>query len=99
MTSPSLKIDPANSKATPEFWGLYHSLPKEAQKLAREKYELWLGNASHTSLGFRKVKGSDDIWRVSIGDHYRAVCVKVELEYRWFWIGSHEEYNGLLRSL
>ena len=35
---------------------------------------------------------------VRIGIHYRALAVKSDNEMAWFWIGSHAEYDRLLRG-
>ncbi|WRH68701.1 MAG: hypothetical protein RSE13_11420 [Planktothrix sp. GU0601_MAG3] len=37
-------------------------------------------------------------WSVRIGIHYRALAVEENGEIAWFWIGSHAEYDRLLRS-
>ncbi|MBF0231210.1 MAG: hypothetical protein HQK63_16725 [Desulfamplus sp.] len=43
----------------PDFWKCYNNLPKDIQKLADKKFELFKSNSYHTSLGFTK-KGS--VW-------------------------------------
>ena len=36
---------------------------------------------------------------VRIGDHYRAVAQKHGDLVVWFWIGTHEDYNNLIRNI
>lgn len=40
-------------------------------------------------------------WSISVGYGYRAMAVIKKIEsdkiYLWFWIGSHEDYNNLLK--
>jgi hypothetical protein len=37
-------------------------------------------------------------WSVRIGIHYRALAVEQDDDIAWFWIGTHAEYDQLLRS-
>ncbi len=43
----------------------------------------------------------EQVWRVEIGNKYRALArVVVEGDVRifiWYWIGSHEAYNSRVR--
>jgi hypothetical protein len=47
-------------------------------------------------LGFAP-KG--EVWTVEIGRGYRAIARQRGDDYYWFWIGTHEAYNKLLRRL
>jgi hypothetical protein len=40
-----------------------------------------------------------NVWSVRIGDHFRAIARREDELVVWFWIGSHEEYNDLIRRL
>lgn len=79
-------------KASHTFWKLYEQLPAKVRALADKKFELLKQNPRHPSLMFKKV---GRFWSVRIGDHYRAVATEVGGDFRWHWIGSHEEYNDL----
>jgi hypothetical protein len=82
------------SKASREFWKLFHNLPLEVQRLAYKNYLLWQNNPRHPSLRFKLVKSRQ--WSIRIGDHYRAVGHFVETNtFLWTWIGTHEDYNKL----
>lgn len=78
----------------PDFWRCYHSLPKNVQQLADAKFRLFNDNPRHPSLDFKKV---GKIWSVRIGDHFRALARERAEGFVWFWIGTHEEYNKLIR--
>ena len=80
----------------PDFWTFYNKLPKKVQNLANEKFELFKQNPNHPSLEFAK-KGN--VWTVNIGIHYRAIGYKEYNNIIWFWIGSHEDYNKLMKRL
>ena len=81
--------------ATPDFWYHYRQLPNEIQELADRCYELLKQDSRYPSLHFKKV---GPFWSVRIGIHYRALAVEENSEMVWFWIGSHADYDQLLRS-
>jgi len=85
------------SRATRRFWQAYQSLPDHAKMLAQKNYYLWKENHHHPSLHFKKLKGSDSRFSVRIGDHYRAIGHMVNNAVEWVWIGTHEDYNNLIR--
>ena len=81
--------------ATPSFWETYYLLPDEIQKLASRSYKLLKANPSHPSLHFKKVA----IYRsVRIGLHHRALGVDHLEGVLWFWIGTHDEYQKMIRK-
>jgi len=44
-------------------------------------------------LRFKKV---GELWSVRISNGYRALSLLEEDTFFWFWIGTHDEYEGLL---
>jgi len=82
-------------RATPDFWYHYRQLPDEIQDLADRCYELLKQDSRYPSLHFKKV---GQFWSVRIGIHYRALAVEQDDDIAWFWIGTHAEYDQLLRS-
>lgn len=84
-----------NYRATPDFWYYYRQLPNDIQELADRCYDLLKQNSRYPSLHFKKV---GQFWSVRIGIHYRALAVEDDGEIAWFWIGSHSEYDQLLRG-
>ena len=87
-----------NSVATRRFWDLFHALPAEIQTLAIKNYHLWRVNPNHPALHFRRLKGSEDRFTVRIGDHYRALGRLSSGTMTWVWIGTHSDYDQLVRS-
>jgi plasmid maintenance system killer protein len=85
------------SKATRRFWQAYGNLPVHAQMLAQKSYQLWRQNHQHPSLHFKKLKGERNRFSVRIGEHYRAIGHLVGDTVEWVWIGTHEDYNILIR--
>ncbi len=86
------------SRATTRFWFLYEQLPPTIKKLAVKNYHLWIENPRHPSLCFKKLHGRGERFSVRIGENCRAVGHFVEGGVEWVWIGSHDEYDTLLRS-
>lgn len=82
-------------RATPDFWHHYQQLPDEIQALADRRYELLKQDPRYPSLHFKKV---GQFWSVRIGIHYRALAVEKNTDIAWFWIGTHAEYDRLLRG-
>lgn len=80
--------------ATPAFWDAYRKLPKSVRILADKNYKLLKTNPQHPSLHFKKV---GRFWSVRIGMRYRALATEIDEGLLWFWIGSHADYDGLIR--
>ncbi len=85
------------SRASTRFWKRYMQLPAPIQRLARRNYKLWTEDPQHPSLGFHELRGGKGRFSVRVGDHYRALGERTPEGIEWVWIGSHEEYNRLLR--
>ena len=81
--------------ASPSFWLAYESLPVSVQRLADRNYEIIKKDPKHPSLHFKKI---GRYWSVRVGIHYRALAVEVEDGVLWFWVGSHSEYDKLIKS-
>jgi dihydrofolate reductase len=84
------------SFATSDFWKCYDRLPQQVQLLADKKFELFSSDPFNPSLGLQQKGG---VWTVDVGRSYRAIALREENDFHWFWIGSHEAYNQLLRRV
>ena len=80
--------------ASPEFWKLFYLLPLETQQLAKANYRLLKANPRHPSLRFKKV---GPYWSVRVGRGFRALGTPLNDGILWGWIGSHADYDRLLR--
>ncbi len=80
--------------ASPEFWEAYRQLPAPIRELADKSFELLKAAPTHPSLHFKKV---NRFRSVRVGLYYRALGVEIEGGVLWFWIGSHADYDKLLR--
>ncbi len=80
--------------ANPSFWECYRKLPASIQQLADENFKLLKGDPRHPSLHLKKV---GRYWSARVGIKYRAVAVEIDEGLVWFWIGTHAEYDRLIR--
>lgn len=85
------------SVTTRSFRRGFRSLPPEIQRQARLAYSLFSENPRHSSLRFKKVHPNQPVYSARISQDYRAVGVLRGDEIVWFFIGSHAEYDSLLR--
>lgn len=82
--------------AAPSFWKCYQALPAEIQRLADKNFAFLKGNPAHPSVQFKRVKSSR-LRSARVGDHYRALATDCGDAVLWFWIGTHEAYNQIIR--
>lgn len=82
-------------RAVRRFWDAYWLLPDHIQDLADKNFELLSRNPEHPSLHFKKVGA---LWTARVGLNYRAAAVEVDEGFEWFWIGTHAEYDRLIRK-
>lgn len=80
--------------ATPDFWACYRRLPTETQRLADKAFELLKGDLHHPSIHFKKL---DETWSARVGLYHRALATRAHDGWLWFWIGTHAEYDDIVR--
>jgi hypothetical protein len=88
-----------NSTTTDQFWTCYSALPAEIRKQAREAYSIFVADPYHPSLHFKRIHSTRPVFSARIGIHYRAVGILDGQEITWFWIGSHADYDRLVRQI
>jgi hypothetical protein len=83
------------SSTNRRFWEAYRRLPAAVRQQARKTYRLWLRDSRLPALHFKKV---GEVWSIRIGETgYRAAAeMRGDTAY-WFWIGTHDEYERLIR--
>ena len=85
---------PLTHHAAPEFWDAYQNLPATVRRQADRTFAKLKSDQYHPSVHFKQV---GRYWSARVGLHYRAVALRDENEFIWFWIGTHAEYDKLLR--
>jgi hypothetical protein len=78
----------------PAFWKRFERLPEHVQNLARKNYGLLKHDPRHPSLHYKQI---GRFRSVRVGEHYRALGVEGREAIVWFWIGTHAEYDRLIR--
>jgi hypothetical protein len=86
------------SKTTERFWKCYAEIPLTVRKQAKEAYKQFLKNPYYPSLHFKQIHSTRPIFSVRITINYRAIGIMQGEEIIWFWIGSHADYNNLLKQ-
>jgi hypothetical protein len=82
-----------HSRASEEFWDLYKRIPRNAQRAADKQFELFRKDPTHPSLHLKPVGG---LWSARINDAYRALAVREDDVFYWFWVGPHDQYERLI---
>jgi len=82
-------------RTTGRFWECFDQLPAPVQKTAKKNFELLKKDPSHPSLHFKKV-GS--FWSVRASLNHRALAIENGDDFIWGWIGTHDEYERMIRE-
>ena len=88
-----------SSRTTRRFRELFAALPAHVQQQAREAYRLFQQNPAHPGLRFKQVHADPPIYSARLGISYRAVGIRDGDTIVWYWIGSHADYDNLLKQL
>ncbi len=81
--------------ASPDFWSAYRRLPENVRALADKTFALLKTDPQHPSLHFKQIGRYRS---ARVGLRYRALAVETEGGLLWFWIGSHADYDALLKQ-
>jgi hypothetical protein len=82
-------------RTTERFWRCYHGLPGDTRKLADKNFKLLKENPSHPSLQFKKIGG---LWSARVDQAHRALAVEDDEDFIWVWVGTHDEYERILKG-
>lgn len=74
-------------------------LSSEVKTHIKRAYKLWIKKPHHPSLRFKKIHSTESIWSVRVGLDYRVVGIKHDNNMLWFFVGSHKEYETLIKKL
>jgi mRNA-degrading endonuclease RelE of RelBE toxin-antitoxin system len=87
------------SSVTQTFRKTLDKLPVSVQEQATKAYALWQLDPRHNSLQFKRVSQKQPIYSARISLNYRVLGFVEADHIYWFWIGTHAEYDELLRRL
>lgn len=85
-------------RTTTEFWQEYRRLPPDLRRRADKQFSLLKSNAQHRSLQFKRIgeRQGQEVWSARVTLSYRAVAIKRDYGFLWFWIGDHETYETII---
>lgn len=87
------------SSVTKAFRKKLDGLPASVQEQATKAYELWFSDPYHNSLQFKRVSQRQPIYSARVSLNYRVLGLLENDRIYWFWIGTHAEYDELLKQL
>lgn len=87
------------SRTTEKFRTLFALLPNVIKAQAKEAYQQFKKDPYHPGLQFKRIHSTKPIYSVRVNIDYRAVGIIKDDEIVWFWIGSHNVYDKLLKKL
>lgn len=85
------------SRTTERFRKALAALPDEVQEQARAAYRQFIRDPHHPSLRFKSVHPSQPIYSARVGRGYRALGYLEGDTVIWYWIGSHGDYDQMLK--
>ncbi len=88
-----------NSHTTREFRELLSKLPARVRRQARASYRWFQADPAHPGLHFKQVCADPLIYSARVGISHRALASRDGDTVVWFWIGSHADYDELLKRL
>ncbi len=83
-------------RTTAKFWKRYYELPVSIQELADKNFDLLKNDSLHPSIHFKEISGKKNLWSARVGDSFRALALREDDAFYWFWIGHHSEYDRLI---
>lgn len=85
------------SRINAEFRKHFRRLPSAIQTSARKAYQLWRQNPAHPSLQFKRIHNTEPLYSIRVALGWRALGLMDGDTITWFWIGSHADYDRLIR--
>jgi len=64
------------------------------QKVSKQNFHILKTKSWHPSLHFKKV---GKFWSARAGIDHRALAVEDGDDYIWVWIGTHDEYELMIK--
>ena len=82
-------------RTTKRFWRCFDNLSDSVKKVSKKNFELLRTNPLHPSLHFKKV---GEFWSVRAGINHRALAIDDGEDFIWVWIGTHSEYERMIKK-
>ena len=93
------------SSTTKSFRTQLQSLPPHIQKKAHDAFHLFKRNPKDPRLRLHRVynarladERNTTVYAAEVSLRHRALAFRMENHYVWYFIGTHETYNSLLKG-
>jgi len=83
-------------RTTNRFWECFGNLPEPVQGISKKNFDLLKTNPSHPFLHFKK---AGKFWSIRVGINHRALAVGDGEDFIWIWIGTHDEYERMIKTM
>ena len=87
------------SRTSLHFWKCYHGLPESVRKEAKKAYQLFKKDPFYPGLHFKRIHSTRPVFSLRITKNYRAEGLQQDNRIIGFWIGSHSDYDLILKQL
>ncbi len=87
-----------NSKLTDDFVACFARLPDTVKAQSRKNNRLWRADPKHPSLHFKRVHNRENLYSIRVGIGWRVLGLLDGDTIYGFWIGSHAEYDNVLKQ-
>jgi hypothetical protein len=87
------------SSVTRTFRKKLGELPTSIRSQAAKAYALWRDDPYHPSLQFKRVSQRQPIYSARVSINYRVLGLLEGDRIYWYWIGTHDEYDELLKRM
>jgi hypothetical protein len=85
------------SRTAERFWRCYRALPEGIQKEAQKAYRQFKKDPYYPGLHFKRIHSTRPLFSLRISRDYRAIGLQQGKYIIWIWIGSHSDYESLLK--
>jgi mRNA-degrading endonuclease RelE of RelBE toxin-antitoxin system len=87
------------SSVTRTFRKRLGELSASVREQAAKAYALWQEDPYHPSLQFKRVSQRQPIYSARVSINYRVLGLLEGDRIYWYWIGTHDEYDDLLKRM
>jgi hypothetical protein len=85
------------SHVSQHFLDLLAKLPEHVQREARAAYRQFAQDPYHPGLNFERIQARPNTYSARVSRGYRVLGSMRQGEIYWYWIGTHAEYDKLIK--
>ena len=78
---------------------MLRQLPADVQEQVVEAYRRFLIDPTARGLRLKQIGANPPTYSARVGISFRAVGAKGKNGIVWYWVGSHADYDQMLRQL